>query len=107
MNDNNNLTELDINNIDVNSQLEHQIQIHETNKSGWKFDKNNSMKIRFYTTGELNGSNYVKIPSRSNAILNIENIEKECFSWSILADLHPCENRHPSRVQKYKFFLMN
>ena len=72
LNINNNLTENDIGKIDIKSQLEHQIQIQETKESGWVFDKINSMKIRFYKTGELNGSSYVKIPIRSNAV-NIKN----------------------------------
>ena len=71
LNINNNLTETDINNIDVKSQLEHQIQVQETKESGWVFDKNNSRKIGFYKTGELDGSSYVKIPLRSNALINI------------------------------------
>ena len=95
---NHNLTESDINNIDVRSQLEHQIQIQETKESGWIFDKINSLKISFYKTIELNGTSYVKIPLRSSAILNIQNNDKYCFIWSILASLHPCENTHPSRV---------
>ena len=33
-----NLTESDIDNIDVRSQLAHQIQIQETKESGWIFD---------------------------------------------------------------------
>ena len=41
---NNNLTESDIDNIDVRSQLEHQIQMQELKDSGWIFDKINSMK---------------------------------------------------------------
>ena len=40
---NHNLTEFDIDNIDVRSQLEHQIQIQETKESGWIIDKINSM----------------------------------------------------------------
>ena len=98
---NNNLTESDINNIDVRSQLEQQIQVQETKESGWIFDKNYSMKISFYKTTELNGTSYVKIPLRSNAILNVQNNDKYCFSWSILASLHPCENHHPNRVSNY------
>ena len=47
LNINNNLTESDIDNIDLKSQLEHQIQIQETKESGWIFDKINSMKIIF------------------------------------------------------------
>ena len=102
---NHKVTETDIDNIDVRSQLEHQKQVQETKESGWYFDKINSMKISFYKTVELNGTSYVKIPLRSNAILNIQNNDKYCFIWSILASLHPCENTHPSRVNNYlKYF---
>ena len=102
---NHNLTESDINNIDVRSQLEHQIQIQETKESGWFFDKINSMKISFYKTEELNGTSYIKITLRSNAILNIQNIDKYCFISSILASLRPCENTHPSRVNNYSQYF--
>ena len=98
---NHNLTESDIDNIDIRSQLEHQIQIQETKESGWIFDKINSMKISFYKTVELNGISYVKIPLRSSAILNIQNNDKYCFIWSISASLHPCEKTHPSRKNNY------
>ena len=79
LNINNNLTESDIDNNDVKSRLEHQIQTQEPKESGWIFDKNNSMKTRFYETGELNDSSYVSIPLRSNALLSIENNDKFCF----------------------------
>ena len=105
LNINYNLTESDINNIDVTSQSEHQIQNQETKESGWIFDKINSIKIRFYKTGELNGSSYVKIPLRSNAILKKENDDKHCFLWSILTYLHPCENSHPSGVKNYRQYF--
>ena len=39
-----NLTETDIDNIDVESQLKHQIQIQETKESGWIYEKINSLK---------------------------------------------------------------
>ena len=35
---------------------------------------------------------------RSNAILNVQNNDKYCFIWSILASLHRCENDHPNIV---------
>ena len=35
---NHNLTESVFQNLDVRSQLEHQIQVQETKESGWKFD---------------------------------------------------------------------
>ena len=102
---NHNLTESDIDNIDVRSQLEHQIQIQQTKDSGWIFDKVNSMKISFYKTEELNGTSYVKIPLRTSSILNIQNNDKYCSIWSILASLHPCENDHPNRVNNYVHYF--
>ena len=57
------------------------------------------MGKRFYKTGELNELSYVKIPVRSNAILNKVNNVNDCFLWSTLAYLRPCENSHPSRVK--------
>ena len=102
---NKNLTESGIDNIDIRSQLEQQIQVQETKESGWIFDKINSMKISFYKTTESDGSSYVKIPLRTSAILNVQSNDKYCFIWSILASLHPCENDHPNRVNNYIQFF--
>ena len=105
LNMNHNLTQSDIDNINITFPLEHQIQKQEMKDSGWRFDKLYSMTIYFYETTEMNGSNYIKIPLRSNAILNIENNDKYCFLWSILAWLHPCNNNHPNRVSNYKQYF--
>ena len=56
------------------------------------------MKISFHKTGELEGSSYVKIPLRSNALLNIQNVDKHCFNWYMLAYIHPFSKGHPTRV---------
>ena len=53
----------------------------------------------------MNGSNYIKILLRSNAILNIENKDKYCFLWSILASLYPCDNNHPNRAANYRQYF--
>ena len=79
MNINHKLAETDIKNVDVISQLDHQIRIRELKKLGWIFDKTISMKIRFYKTGELDGSRYVNILWRSNALINNRNDDKKCF----------------------------
>ena len=44
LNFNHNLTESDINNTDVRSQLEHQIQFRQTKESVWIFDNFTSVK---------------------------------------------------------------
>ena len=60
------------------------------------------MKRRYDKTGELNGSSYTKTPWRSNAILILENLDKYFFLGSTLANLHPCENNHPTREKNYR-----
>ena len=75
-NNNHNLTEIDIDKIDIKSQLKHQIQYQETKKSGWTFGKINSMKMRFHKTGELTGSSYVKVPLRSHVLINVKKNDK-------------------------------
>ena len=102
---NHNLTQTDIDNTDVKSPLENQIQQPELKDSGWRFDKINSMTIYFYQTSIMKDSNYIKIPLRSNAILNIQNTDKYCFLWSILAYLHTCNKNHPNRVSNYKNYF--
>ena len=47
----------------------------------------------------------MKIPLRSNTILNIENNDKYCFLWSILASLHPGTKNHPNRVSNYRQYF--
>ena len=105
LNNNHNLTQTDLDNIDVVSLLEYQKQQQEMRDSGWRFDKINSMTIYLYKTGELNGSHYVRIPLRTNAILNFESIDKYCFLWSILASLHLCNNNHPKRFSNYRQYF--
>ena len=60
------------------------------------------MTVFFYNTSVLDGSIYVKIPLRSNAILDNENNENYCFIWSFFASVHPCRNIHHNRVSTYR-----
>ena len=87
-----NLTQSEIDNVNIQWDLEARKQNLEMRESGWVFQRVNSMTISYYNTGNMDGSSYVKIPLRSSAILNIKNDDKYCFLWSILAKLHPCEN---------------
>ena len=57
LNINQNLTQSDIDNINITFPLERQIQQQEMKDSGWRFDKINSMTIYFYKTNDLNGIN--------------------------------------------------
>ena len=88
----NNLTQSEINNVNIQWDVEARKQNLEMRESGWVFQRVNSMTISFYNTGNMDGCSYVKIPLRSSAIVNVKNDDKYCFIWSILAKLHPCEN---------------
>ena len=98
----NNLTQSEIDNVNVQWEVEAGKQNLEMRNSGWNFQRVISMTISFYNTGNMDGSSYVKIPLRSSALVNIKNDDKYCFLWSILAKLHPCENDHPNRVSNYE-----
>ena len=101
---NHKLTDSDLKKINVQWDLDRQIQQQELKDSGWNFDKIISLTIYFYKTQELNGTSYVNIPIRSNAILNIQNDDKYCFIWSILAHMFPCY-RNGQRVSNYKYYF--
>ena len=103
-----NLTQSDLNKIDIQWALENRIQKIEMKESGWNYQMINSMSIKFYETGILKGSSYVKIPLRSCALLNIEDNDKYCFLWSILAKLYPIsgsKSGHAKRVSSYKQYF--
>ena len=68
----NNLTQSQIDNVDIQWDLEARKQNLEMRESGWDFQRVNSMTISFYNTGNMDGSSYVKVPLRSSAIKNIE-----------------------------------
>ena len=72
-------------------------------------DEITSITKYFHKTTEMNGSIYVKVPLRSPAIINIENYDKYCFLWSIIASFHPCSMSDPDRVSNYRqyFYELN
>ena len=76
--------------------------------SGWDIQGINHLKIYVHKTNALNGRTYVKVPIRTNAILNIQNKDTYCFLWSFLANIHPIDDKnHPYRVSKYEPYRTN
>ena len=100
----NNLTQSEINNVNIQWDVEARKQNLEMRESGWVFQRVNSMTISFYNTGNMDGCSYVKKPLRSSAIVNVKNDDKYCFIWSILAKLHPCEN-NSNIVSSYRKYF--
>ena len=77
MNISHNLTQSDIDKIDVISLLRHKIHEEEMKDFHWQFYKINSMTVYFYND--------------SNIIFNVENIDKHCFLLSIFDYLNSGE----------------
>ena len=100
-----NLTQSEIGKINIQWTLENRIQSIEMKESVWNFQRNNTMGISFYKSGDLNGSIYFKILLRSNASVNKKNDDKFCFICPKMASLHPGKNDHPSRVSNYKQYF--
>ena len=98
-------TKTDIDNIDIRSPSEQQTQNEEKKDSGRRFDKTNSVTKYFHKTNEMNGSSFVKTPLGSSTNLRIENDEKYCLLWSILALLHPCNIIHSNRVSNFRQYF--
>ena len=94
------LTRLQLNDIDIMTDLDSEIENRDMDGSGWNIQGISQIKIYFHKTNAINGMTYVEFPLRTNAILKIQNNERYCFLWSILASVHPV-NKDPQRVSKY------
>ena len=57
-----NLTQSELDDIEVQWILENGIKSVKLQESGWYFQRINTMGISFYKSGEINGSSYVKFP---------------------------------------------
>ena len=95
-----NLTRLQLDDIDIMTDLDNEIESRDMEGSGWNVQGIKHLKIYFHKTNSMNGMTYKKFPIRTNAILNIQNNDTYCFLWSILANIHPVD-KDPQRVSKY------
>ena len=65
------------------------------NGSGWRVYTLQAIDLNIANYNLLNASSYLKLPKKheqSKSILNIQNNDKKCFVWSILARHHPVDH---------------
>ena len=70
--------------------------------SNWTLDKVLKIKIHLVKYKPLKGSSYIPTPIKlrsKHAIVNVQNRDRKCFMWSMLAALHPTE-RNTERIGK-------
>ena len=98
-----NLTRIQLNDLDIMSDLYNEIQKREMEGSGWNLQGINYPKNFFHKTSALNGMTYTKFPIKITSILYIQNFDTYCFLWSILASIYPTD-KGSQRVSKYKLY---
>ena len=76
-----------------------EIQRRRMQGSGWKLQGINYLKLFFHKVNALNGRTFVKFPTRTNSILNVQNFDPYFSLWSVLASINPVDD-HPYNVTK-------
>ena len=70
--------------------------------SGWTLESINDIKLHTADWDPLNAGSYIDLPAflkNKNAIINMKNLDHECFKWCVLRALNPKDN-HPERIDK-------
>ena len=71
--------------------------------SNWSLDHVINVTLNMARYQPLKGSSFIPLPIKlrtKHAIVNVQNTDKKCFLWSVLAALYPVKN-HSNRVTKY------
>ena len=75
--------------------------------SGWILAEVLALDINVAKYQPLKGKSYFKLPThlkRKRAVINVQNKDKYCFLWCILAALYPAKI-HPERISHYKKYF--
>jgi len=81
----------------------------EVEWSGWTVREFLNLEINIVAFYAIFGNSFIPTPksfANESAIVNIKNMEEDfCFLFSIIAHLHPCENRLLETVTHYKQYM--
>ncbi len=72
--------------------------------SNWSLLEFRKIKVVTCKINAFNGKSFVPMPFKSNAYINPQNEDNQCFKWAVLAALHSDGLRNPSRVSHYESF---
>ena len=102
-----------LNDIDelVNRMIAHtleQIENPALRDSGFAFEEVIGTNVDFHRLNLMRGSSYLPLPdslSKKKAVINLQNLDMECFKWAIIAaDKWKEIGQHPERVNKLRKF---
>ena len=75
--------------------IEHKIQTHEAEESGWSFHSVIKLEMHTVAYKPLGGGSYIKLPKEiaiKKAVINMKNTnDDKCFLWCVLRALNPVE----------------
>ena len=86
------------------NELSDQIDEFEQGESGYIFDSIKKLTVKMFRYHDIRACSYCRLPKSfcsSTSIVNIQNDDKYCFLWSLLAHKNKIEY-HRERVSNYK-----
>ena len=85
-------------------EILHTVGVWISEGSGWTIDSVSGHFLNISKYKPLKGSSYIKLPedlrNPRKGLVNIKNIDDECFRWCHLANMFPAD-KDPQRVTKY------
>lgn len=73
--------------------------------SNWTLKRVRMLELRINKYFPMRGSAYLRLPEcikRKKAIINVKNVDDNCFLRAILSALHPIKNNAVSSYKKYE-----
>ena len=98
-------SDIDQSHLNSNHRNIHTLVIENTPRSGLQFERVDGIDYRMTRLPNYVGGTYKELPEfvkNKKACINIKNNDNKCFLWSILAYLHPANDRNVDRLSKYK-----
>ena len=80
------------------------IEQYELCGSGWVLNKMLRLDLHVANYDPLRASTYMPLPEEialKHAVVNIHNSDNLCFLWSVISELHPCDE-NKQRVSNYE-----
>ncbi|CAG9831338.1 unnamed protein product [Diabrotica balteata] len=96
-------TELDEAFADFKKALMTQASEFQEKDSNWVLQEIMFLNVNINKFGSISASTYIRLPiplARKHAILNIENKDNKCFSWSVIAAVFPAAG-NPTKPESY------
>ncbi|XP_043467547.1 uncharacterized protein LOC122501849 [Leptopilina heterotoma] len=91
-------------NVNVKKPTLNRIEEFQEKDSNWKLDSIQRLEVNINKYNPMRAGSYIDLPlaiKKKQACINVQNVDNQCFKWSILSALHQVE-KHSDRVSKYR-----